>query len=216
MTEIDPEIVQTVTEAKSGFGLRERLNGRPFRTDDIIIFIDEPTGDLLGGATDKLDPKFGFVTGRIRSGVIGEIDALAGVDTEEARKELVRLEKRKKALLKTLHETAWVFSLHGVPDIVVEGYKRETRTSLGIKGSVVPDEQDENYNAGFTARLFDAIILNVHDNRDGADSGKLGYEEAKDLSGFLPKSEYQRLSRKIAELQFKETVSESVTASADF
>ena len=90
-------------ETRDGFDPKERLKGRGLRKSTIVLFLDEELGPEIGDARDAYNGNGGFI-GRIREGIIGEIDAL---EEEKA----VALDKMRG---KTIREAGLKFvSEHG-------------------------------------------------------------------------------------------------------
>lgn len=70
---IDTETI--VRETRRGFEPGERLRNRGLRKDTIVLFLNEELGPELGDARDAYNAGGAFI-GRIREGILGEIDSL--------------------------------------------------------------------------------------------------------------------------------------------
>jgi hypothetical protein len=215
MSDITPEIEQTISEAKTSFDMRARLNGSARRRASIKIFTNEVAGEELGYAKDfPLENNLGMVvsTERRRLGILGLIDGDNGSDDEYS----AHIDAEAKRLRDLLDESAITFNIAAVPPLVIEGVRRKSRKSLGIKGSVVPDDDVENYNKIYLANLFTSVIESFTDHATGETYDSLDYDSAGSLKELLSESEYARLDAKVVEVQFKNAIDESVTAQADF
>jgi hypothetical protein len=215
MSENTPEVDKTIAEAKSSFDMRARLNGSARRKASIKIFTDEVAGEELGYAKDVVEfNALGLTTGtkRERLGVLGLIDGDDGSDDKYS----LHLDSEEKRLCKLLDESAITYNIAAVPPLVIDGVRRTSRKELGIKGSIVPDDDVENYNKVYLANLFMAVIPSFIDHATGETYTGLGRDGAASIKELLPASEYARLDAKIIEVQFKDAIDESVTAQADF
>lgn len=210
------EVEDVVTEAKAGFDLETRLQRRTMRDDTITIFTDEVAGEKLGFAKD-VDEKniFGVVTGkkRSRSGVLGRIDEL---DPEKDAAAIKKLQKEAAALRAQLKATSIDFKLRAVPTIVIDDCRRKAKIDTGIKGKGIPEDKEEDFNKSHTAHVLTQVVSSYTDAESGTTSGILTLKDAKALGSYLPPYEFLRLNTTVSNLQYKNSIDESVTAQADF
>lgn len=222
MSENSPEIQAVVTEAKEGFDLKKRLQGRALREAHITLYLDETTGEELGEASDTpITNDFGLVVRRVvvREGVLGDIADLGAADgdeTPEDREKRATLEARKTELLARLEQTAITVHLRAVPPLVVTDVRRSTKLALDIKGKNIPDEREEEFNLAHNARLLAAALVSIRDHESNTINSKPDLDDATNLADYLPFSEYARLRTKMTEVLFKNAVAEAVTDDADF
>ena len=221
MSEVD--VKEVVKEAKTTYDFEARLAGRPMRAEKITLYTDEPTGNKLGYAKDvETRSVLGIKSGteRARAGVLGEIDELealsAGAPTPEQAKKLKALRKEADALKATLKATSFNIKLRAVPPLIAGSYSRKVRKDLGIKGKGIPEDKEEDFRALSMAYLLADTIVSYEDVREGVVLDKITVENAKTMKAYLPPFEYARLDMLLGNLQFKNSIDESVTDKANF
>lgn len=217
--DIETEIREIVKVAKDSFKPAEHLQGRGYRTDTLTLYTDEVTADELGHAEDIPAEKnmLGITVKdayRSREGVLGELDVL---DPEVAatKKEYKALEKRAAELRAKLKATAYTLKMSAVPEVVIEKARRDARKTLGIKGKPSEDQQ-EDYNQAVNAHVQAAVIQSYIVHEEFIEVDGLDFEGAVAFRHFFPPSEYLRLLKKVGELQFKQSITESAVGDADF
>jgi len=207
MTDID----SVVADVKKTFDLTARLKGQGRREGAVTVFLDEVAADALGGSDDILN-QFGLVTGKTNWGVLGDIvEALAvdpDADVSDMRETAINLEKKLRA-------SALTFRLRAVPELIVKDARRKGLASFGSKGKV-PDESVMDFTSCMNAHLLAATIYQTVDAEGAEENGKLDYEGAALLEDFLPRSEYAKLYAKLQDVQFKQSISDTVTSDSDF
>lgn len=227
------DIEQIQDEAREGFSLRDRLAGVSQRRKTVTIYTDSAVGAELGSAEDQTDG-LGLKTGRrVRKGLLGEMDALterieielarAGTDKEAVAavqadfdKAEAALKRKIKAAQKKLNETAMVFTLQALPDIIVRDARRKARKELGIKNKNIPEDKQEDYSLEYTAQVVAASVATWVDNLDGKTHTGLTVEQARDLRDLLPFGQFARLDHAVYELSFEAAIGNQATDSADF
>ena len=222
----DPIITQIVAEAKAGFNLTARLQGRALRTGSITVYTDEIAGEKykaidlklqqisdsaanlkkLAEAARNVGLEAGAVALETEAG-----NALANTDLAA----YAALETEQEAVKAELDASSLTFELRAVPEIIVKDTRRKSNLALSIKGPVPEDRQDE-WGEYFTALLLTQVIRKVTDHATGDSAESISLEDARSLGDYLPLSQFQRLSVKMADVQYKNSISDSVTAEADF
>lgn len=240
-TSIEEELESIQNEARSGFSLRDRLAGRNNRRETVTVYTDAVAGDKLGYAFDQLIPQTEVKTGhRIRKGLAGELDAiqeegerlsahiaaLEENDTEvpeedtqraaEIGTEIKRLKAEIAKVTKTLNDSSLVFTLHTLPDAILKDVRRKTKLSLGIKGKGIPEARKEEWEEEYTVQLLASSVESWEDKETGETHSALTVDQAKDLQGYLPVGQFQRLDSAMVKLSFEAAIGNVGTDSADF
>lgn len=215
------------SNARANFNLIERLRGRVLNSDKITIFTDEVTGRKLGGSEPRMKVVAGFEIPDEprRWGVLGEIHALEQDNEDGKNQERIDALKEKAAELeKTLADSSLIFTIQALPDEAatpgedsIETVAAAARAHLGLaEGDDVPDERSAEYNSRFAGELLSRVIVSIQD-AEGNFGSPLSPDEAVMLAkGGLPRSEYQRLSRLVRELQYDTHIAEDAVADVDF
>lgn len=233
------EIDKLVTVTKKNFDLRARVRGRGLRKAGITLYLDEEKGPELGWAYDRVD-QFGNAVGRIREGVLGELDllntdrdliidqrkaanALVGPDEQvdvdaetPLDKQIKALEKKRDKLIEELTKSAIVVKMKAVPPIVQKGTRRKAKKILGITGKGIPEDKEEMFQLAEAAFLMIVMIESVTDNETGETNEGVDYDDAIDLIGYLPAGQWARLDAKLGEVQFVDAISRTLEAQEDF
>jgi hypothetical protein len=197
MSEHD-EIKQVVDEARSSYGLIDRLKKRDMRTSKVTVFTDEVTGVKHLSLTQQIDK---LAAAKDRS---PEDDEL-----------LLNLERKKVDLERELKQSSFTIHLQAVPPVVARDGLRIARKTLGIKGEVPADRIDEVNEVSAAALLSKAVTKWV-DNSDGSEHNELTLEEARALKDYLPLFESLRLNAAVDDLQYRNVIAQSVTSDSDF
>ena len=225
---LDPE--QVAEEARSSFGLSERLAGITKRTRTVTAYTDEIAGEALGGVETIYMPGTELVTGTRRWGVAGEQadlrdeikTLLAGEEVDEeqvasAKKRAAALERKAKALRKTLEETALTFTLRAVPELVMKDSRRKAYRHLKLKSKGgLTDEQREDLGLEYLARVLSKMVVEWSDASTGEKHEYLPLEDARALQAHLLPEEWGKIETTIDELQARKAIGDAATADADF
>lgn len=209
----EAEYAELRKEAAATFDLKDKYAKIGRRKGHVTLFVDVKAGDRLGSARDVKN-NIGMVVDRVQEGVLGEIDRL-DPESKTYDADLAKLLKEKDELIATLESTAMTFYLGAVPPMIAEGSKRRAKESLKIKGKV-PEHQIEEFNDAYLAHLLSDTIESIVDHESGGRVGKQSYEDCVFHKQNLPPDQFDRLDKKLAEIQFKQTVDESISSDMDF
>lgn len=236
MSDQENEFDEIMDEARTGFDLRDRLAGVRRRQKTVTVFTDSETGAELGGVETKYLPGTDIVQGKRRWGVQGRLDELrekadslakrieqTPTLADEYRQEIAALEEEMKGLsdeastlLKKLQETALIFKMQALPDIIIRDTRRKARKALDIKGKDIPESMQEQYGLEHVATLLAASVQSWKDNSDGKVYDSLSVQQARDLRDYLPAGQFPLLDEAMLELSFQASIGEHATDSADF
>lgn len=232
------EIRSTV---KRGFDVTARLKNRGLRKASITLYLDELLGLEIGTAEDVYD-QFGNVTERRRAGIAGDIDALqfsikntqeantaaadsaevlgqeapVPADTSDDIERLEVLEKKYDELVAELNKTALVIQMRAVPPVIEKDCRRRARDTVGITAKGVPEDVREEYNLAQVMHLMTVMFQKITDNESGESNDEFTYQDAVDLSDYLPPSQWIRLENKMAEVQYTDAISRNIEQQEDF
>lgn len=228
MTDKTPEEIKAeeiVSVTKKGFNLADRLKNRGLRKATITLYLDEEKGAELGDALD-IRNALGEVTGRNRTGIIGDIeglkerrgktkqddaDALAAIDAE-----IAELEARRDALIEELSKTALVVSIQAVPPVILKDSHRRARQHMGITEKNVPEDREDEYGQAQLATLMSVMITRIVDNSTGEVNEGIDYADSVALIDYLPPSQFDRLDEKLGTVQYTDAISRSIEGQEDF
>lgn len=224
---VEEQFEQIAAEAREGYSLRDRLQGRTRVSKTVTVYTDEVAGRELGGAVDQED-QFGIKLGRRRWGLKGELDALEerlvaldkqeSPDEDEVNEVVALIEKTKKKIpgvLKRLEASALVFTLSSVPDLVKKDARRRAKKAAGIKGKGI-EGREEEFGEEYTPILLSESVQSWEDRATGKTFSTLSVEEAKWLQQDLPEGEFPKLDAAMIDLSFQAQISNVATDSADF
>lgn len=187
--------IQTIaTEAKEGFDLMARLEGRPTRTKDVPVYTDEVLGEQHATVLRQLQ------AAKLTSSNPEDYESLA---TEE------------RILASRVYATGFTVSLRAVPRIVIKKADRETRKALGIKGTPHPDVVEE-FSEQYTARVLRDSIEKITDHKTKSVKTDLTVDEVRALGDFLPAGEFTKIDTAMNDLSLTAQISDAITADADF
>lgn len=237
---IEQEINEIREEARDDFDLSRRLAGRAKREKPITVYSDAEAGEQLGYAVDE-EELGGIKTGRrAREGVLGKLDALKEegkqlakqieanaemelesdpADLERAQAipaEMAKLQAKADKLRERLKETSFTFTLQSLPEVIEKAVKRETRDALKIEGKGIPGARQEEYEREYEAQMLAKSTVRWTDHETGDQHEGLTIERARSFRRFLPRGQFDRLDRAIANLSFARVIANSATDDADF
>jgi hypothetical protein len=210
----DIDIDEEVTEAKSGFDLKARLQGRALRTATIELFLDEVLGEKHLDNEQKLEAYKLIVAASETEGL--ELNDQMKATLATSKKEITRLTREQTKLADELHKTSLTLELRAAPRIVKEAATRAAYKASGAKPGDIAAKQIIPFNQAYAAYVIAHMVMGYTDNQSGERVNSLSVEDANNLREFLPDAEYARLEATVADLQDRNMISEAVTASADF
>ena len=223
-------VEEIVTEAREGFDLRARLAGIAKRERTVTVYTDEQTGEALGGVQTFYVQGTKLVDTVRRWGVLGKLDAL-----REEAKELQKLDEvpdkavadiktraaglqeEAKALREKLEESALVFTLRALPELVMKDARRKAYRNLGLKpkNGLTPDQQEDVVDEHL-AVLVSTATISWTDRSNGKTQHSLSLDEARMLKQYLLPEEWRKLQEAIDDLQTRKTIGDAATADLDF
>lgn len=217
MTNSTPE--EIATKARSSFSLLERAKGRSLITDEVTVFMDEVTGRKLGGSEQKTRLLRGIPIpdGERRWGVLGQIANLAESNKDgEHDEKIAALLTKAEEYRAELNKSAVVITLQALPSLIVEDAAGASRRHLEIEPDAeIPEEKAKAFNRRNSAEMISRAVISLVD-ADGNKGDLPSPDEAAQWADHFPASEYRKLARKIAELQFETAIAEQATDNADF
>lgn len=217
---IDDTVEAIAAEARTNFGLRDRLNNkRKYRPKQLILVTDEETAEALGGTRPKYKEISGYrlEDGIHTWGVLGEIHELQATNIDGANDEqIAELEEEAAELKATLLESAIEIDLTGIPPIIERDARRVAKKALGIKGKNIPEELVEKFEDREAAEMLVSMTVRMKDRATGDETTTIESDDALALNDLLPKSELMRLARAIGDLRFANVVSDAATEQVDF
>lgn len=210
----EDDIDQEVEEARSGFDLRARLEGRQLRTSTIELFTDEVTGAKHLENEQKLEAYKLILEAANVKGLVIDDATKAGIAV--AKKDQARILREQPKLLEELHKTSLSLELRATPRIVKEAATRHAHKAAGSKPGGWEPEQIGPFSDAFSAYIIAHMVMGYTDNQTGTRVSHLTIANAQALREFLPDHQYKRLEEAVTDLQDRNVISEAVTASADF
>ncbi|WP_025157276.1 hypothetical protein [Leifsonia aquatica] len=156
-----------------------------------------------------------------------EVDIAEVEEQISQRKELLEFIKPQEAKLAELDAAAAAIrdevrsnslsiELRALPFAIARGASRRARKALGITEKGIPADQEEAFQERNLLELAYDQVVRYRDNSTGEEGVKLSVEELEALRDFLPISQMSKLFTTVNDLQFRNAVSESAIAQADF
>lgn len=210
-------IAEEVQEERKGFDLIDRLVNRPKRKPEVVdLYMNEELGSRLGYVGDRIN-EFGIKVGRIREGLIGELEA-EHAKAEAADESVIdRLETELREIAQQIRKDSLTVTLQWIPPIAEELLEKESLEAIGLKADArVPEEREEEYKKAWLARALVATIVSVKDNSSGAVKDRLSIAEADAIGRYLPKEQAARLDLALGKLLHRDAISREALDSADF
>lgn len=225
MTTTEEEVTALVTEARGGFNLLDRLQGRSIREDTVTVFTDE----VLGEKHAALEKKMALIsTQAVGLKKLSDAALLVGLVEESewlqtrADERTVDMDEYNKvdaeavAVAKEIHESALTIKMRALPKVVKKDAHRRARKALNITSKGIPDAQADDYNERYLAELLALSLVTIYDHQSKKTVSEIGIGDALDLQGFLPEWEWLKINNALIDLQAKNAISESVTDDANF
>lgn len=221
--EIEAEAEKVRTMTKRGFDVRERLKGKGLRRGSIVLYLDAEVGEELGDVRRETNA-LGEETGRVREGVLGEIDALqekrakskVAAERTALDAQIAALTERRDALVERLAETGLTVHLHAVPPVIQKDAHRRAKSTLGIAEKGIPEDKRAEAQAMEIAHLFSDVITSIVDNESGDVNDEITHEDVAALRDLLPPAQWDRLDEAIGRVQFTDAISRNIESQEDF
>lgn len=240
---LETEARELEKNAKRGFSLSDRLRNRGLRKASVVLFLDEELGEELGNSAEATD-QFGNGLGRWEEeGVLGSLAALQRLkdamvaeheqmsnedevletkkripklDTSKVDSQIGELEKKRDEMVVRLAKTGITVKMRAVPPIIQKDCRRKAKVQLGIESKNVPEALQESFSEALSAHLMDVILQSVTDNETGEVNHDVSYDDAIELMGYLPPSQWARLEEAISKVQYTDAISQSIETQEDF
>jgi hypothetical protein len=135
------------------------------------------------------------------------VPLLAKADELEAAAQEVRDAVRKESLS---------VELRAIPYSIARGSARRARKALDITQKGIPAELQDEFEERQLLELAYDQVQRWRDNRTGEEGTKLEMEVLEALRDFMPTSQSAKFFSTVNDLQFKNAISESAIAQADF
>lgn len=215
ISDID-DVKAEVIEERKDFDLFERLVNRPKRKPEVVdLYLNEELGQELGYARDERN-ELGVVVGRLRGGVLGELDAERAKGDEADEKVIKSLEARVRELVKGIKEDSLTVTLQWIPPIAEEVVSLDAKRAIGVKSGDVPQNKRTEFMKAWLDEALRATVVSVKDNKTGSVKDSLSLDEARALREYLPKSQLTRLDEALGRLLNRDAISKEALDNADF
>jgi hypothetical protein len=208
-TDADAETIAHVKavqeEARGSFDLLERLAGLHYRRDKVVLFMDAQAGATLEAMELQLQRAHDLIA----TVEPGTPQHQGLIETYTAA------EEEKLALEAELMKTALSVHMQAIPDPAHDKARRAARKAVGVKGSVIPEEQRETYVQVLTDQLLGACMTTVIDPSGAQgtfDRTKIG----RKLREILPIPQHARLVAKMNDLVFNDALARQATSDPGF
>lgn len=137
--------------------------------------------------------------------------AMAPLEEKVAEMEEQATEARKQVAAESLS-----VELRAIPYGIARGAARRARKTLGITQKGVPEDMQDEFEEEQLMELAYDQVVRWRDNRTGKEGTKLTLEELRTFRDYLPLSQSSKFFNTVNDLQFKNAISESAIAQADF
>lgn len=131
----------------------------------------------------------------------------ATYDEQEGEADKIRAEVNKES---------YSLELRALPEVIVNGARRRARQTLGFKAKGVPEGREQDLEDETILEIAVDQTVRFRDNSTGEEKPKLTLDEVRAMRDFLPSSQSQKFIGTVMDLQFRNAISESAIAQADF
>lgn len=206
MTDEEQAALEAVQqEAKTAFSLTDRLTGKHFRKDRVLVFEDEGPATVYAAMQGKLEQAQATLA-RIEPGP--QYDELLAAFNEA--------EEEANAQREVMMQSALAIHLTALPQAAYDRATRKARKRAGIHGGQpLDDDQREALNEAHTDLLIGYAIERIVDSTGAEatfDREKIGAH----LRANLPVPQYARLTQKFNLLVFNDSLGRVATADPGF
>ncbi|MBG6106639.1 hypothetical protein [Frigoribacterium sp. CG_9.8] len=106
--------------------------------------------------------------------------------------------------------------LRAIPYKIARGAARRARKTLGLTEKGIPEDRQDEFEEQQLLELAFDMVGRFRDNRNGRSGTKLSLEEIETIRDFMPISQSSKFFAAVNDLQFRNAISESAIAQADF
>lgn len=106
--------------------------------------------------------------------------------------------------------------LRALPYAIARGSARRARAALKITQKGIPEDMQEAFEERQLLELAFDQLVRFRDNKTGSSGSKLSIAEIEAIRDFLPLSQSSKFFGAVNDLQFRNAISESAIAQADF
>lgn len=185
-----------------------RGNGRRRRTGEITIFLDGVAGEEHEKVQQSLDM---FAGALAHAQQVGDDEATAKI-----REQYDAIEAKAEELKAALLNDAYTFELRALPPVIMKGLRREVRAELGITTKGIPAELEERYDEVFPLRMIEKQAVKFIDHGTSPEPTTLAREKLQEIYEWGDEFQWLRLTNLANDLQFRNTIAQSVIESPDF
>lgn len=215
------EAQQIAQQARDEFDLDAELLGRSRRTKKVRVYMDEATGDELGGVevVTEID-QFGLEKQAVRAwGIVKKIADLSPDDETEKKnaKAIKALKEEARVLRERLEESALDIELESVPKIVKDDATRAARKYLGINEKVTPSHsRHDEFSDEYDAQILQRTVVSVTKVATNQVNRGITIETARKLKGNIPEYEWKKIFEAQVELLWQNSISSQAVEDSDF
>lgn len=130
---------------------------------------------------------------------------------------IATLEAERDKLVEEMKSDALLVKLCAVPRVIQKNTHRLAKQTLNIKGKVPDDEDMQSaFKDSKLAHLMTVMVTEITDTSTGATNDGVTYEDAMDIIGYIPDSQFDRLDAAMGRVQFTDSISQSIEGQEDF
>lgn len=220
--EQEAQMEQVAQEIKKGFSLKERLENRGLRRAKVTLYLDENAGARHKAVADRIKAIQAEVDDAQQERDMADSVSNEAVKAQAEQKvgtlvaERATLTVQVMEMEKELERDSLAVSLRAVPAKIAKDCRRRAKVSCDITGKDIPEDKMEEFVQAYNAHLMSLTVVSITDNSTGGINEGLSYQDANDLIDFLPPGQYERLSRAMNEVQFRDAFSETLEVQEDF
>jgi hypothetical protein len=142
--------------------------------------------------------------------------AKLGDDIKPVLAKAQELEEAAETVREQVRGQSLSVELRAIPYKLARGSARRARAALEITQKGIPAEKQDEFEERQLLELAYDQVARWRNNSTGEQGGKLDMEVIETMRDFLPISQSSKFFTMVNELQFKNAISESAIAQADF
>jgi hypothetical protein len=200
-------IEQIVSEARKGFDLKARLEGRTRAEGTHTVFTD----DKLAKQVVETATAIAVAKSLSVPAVKDANNKVLAKEVKPDQKLIAELTEAKAKLVEELRATSLTFHFRAVPQILVDRANVQAKAKLAEN----PDDSEAS-DAYFFAVLFADAVTKVEDHAAGESATSIDLEDALALRDQLESGEWLQLNAAFNTVQFQNSVAHQITDSPDF